>query len=310
MFGLSGRLQRRVQITVTDTTTEPSAAQQPSGNLASVADTAAFSGGNGLRGDPGQESIVETPGAGSEATGGAAVGSGPPAPQLSLSSSSEAACTASATALCLNNNRFKVEVSWRVPAQGTSGNATAIPLTGDTGQFWFSPPISSSYSSLDGPVNGQYGSHGAQCRIHITVTDTLTAMSRRSPTRPGTRQRRRHVRSSGRDAISPPTSTSTRPTPMPPRAAHPIVNVTPTASRLPPVSNSSTTTIKAGDTVQWVFQSASNYHSATSGTCTDGGDPYGGGYSTCTTDNVFDSGVQTSPATYSMTFTGAGSVPY
>src|SRR5262245_9706774 len=103
-------------ITVTDTLTGTvKTYTNPSGNLASVADTAAFSGGNGLRGDPGEEAIGESPAAG----GGSAAESTPPSPRVELLSSAEAACTASSTALCLNDNRFKVEVSWRVPAQGT-----------------------------------------------------------------------------------------------------------------------------------------------------------------------------------------------
>src|SRR5207245_9754401 len=45
-------------------------------------------------------------------------------------------CAANTTTLCLNGGRFKIQVSWRVPSQGTSGVATAVPLTSDTGYFW------------------------------------------------------------------------------------------------------------------------------------------------------------------------------
>src|SRR5262249_42921986 len=75
------------------------------------------------------------------------------------------------------------------------------------------------------------------------------------------------------------------------------------------VSNTPTTNVKVGDTVQWVFQSAV-FHSATSGTCTSGGDPYGPSYDSCNADGIFDSGVQMSPATFSKKFTAAGSYPY
>src|SRR5438105_4286391 len=46
-------------------------------------------------------------------------------------------CVTGSTTLCLNNGRFQVQVAWKVPAQGTSGNGTAVSLTGDTGYFWF-----------------------------------------------------------------------------------------------------------------------------------------------------------------------------
>ena len=47
------------------------------------------------------------------------------------------ACVANATTLCLNASRFRVQVTWRVPSQGTSGVGNGIALTGDTGEFWF-----------------------------------------------------------------------------------------------------------------------------------------------------------------------------
>ena len=45
-------------------------------------------------------------------------------------------CTPSATAHCLNEGRFRVEADWRNFA-GTEGAATAVPLTEDSGLFWF-----------------------------------------------------------------------------------------------------------------------------------------------------------------------------
>ena len=44
-------------------------------------------------------------------------------------------CVADAITLCLNNNRFSVTATWRT-AQG-AGAGTAVPLTSDTGSFWF-----------------------------------------------------------------------------------------------------------------------------------------------------------------------------
>jgi hypothetical protein len=43
---------------------------------------------------------------------------------------------ASSTALCLSSGRFEVKVTW-TDFQGNNGDGQAIPLTSDTGYFWF-----------------------------------------------------------------------------------------------------------------------------------------------------------------------------
>jgi hypothetical protein len=48
----------------------------------------------------------------------------------------EAGCIEDATTLCLNDDRFRVTVRWRNP-KGQSGDGRAVPLTDDTGYFWF-----------------------------------------------------------------------------------------------------------------------------------------------------------------------------
>ncbi len=45
-------------------------------------------------------------------------------------------CAPGPTTLCLNDDRFEVEVSWAT-ALGSSGQGQAIQLTADTGYFWF-----------------------------------------------------------------------------------------------------------------------------------------------------------------------------
>lgn len=45
-------------------------------------------------------------------------------------------CVADATRLCLNQSRFQVEAMWHTP-QGAAGNGMAVPITDDTGYFWF-----------------------------------------------------------------------------------------------------------------------------------------------------------------------------
>lgn len=303
-------------IAVTDTATGAvKTYANPSGHLASVADTAAFIGGN---------SAV----AGDEEARGAAPQAGPTLDPSTLSiepAMSEAGCSPSATTLCLNGGRFKVEVEWRVPSQGTSGNATAVPLTGDTGQFWFfsANNIELVIKALDGtPVNGNYWIfYGALSNVGytITVTDTVTGYVKTfvNPSENLASVADTSGFAPSASPTAPPTATPTppagpTPTPTPPSGGSVrIVNVGPGGvnSFRDTVSNGSTTTIRAGDTVQWNFVTSS-YHSATSGTCTSGGDPYGGGYETCTFDGNFDSGVQLSPATYSKRFTTTGTYPY
>ncbi len=46
-------------------------------------------------------------------------------------------CVPDASTLCLNNARFQVKVAWDVSRQGMAGVGRSVPLTGDTGAFWF-----------------------------------------------------------------------------------------------------------------------------------------------------------------------------
>ena len=45
-------------------------------------------------------------------------------------------CPGDASTLCLNGDRFLVRADW-TDAAGNTGHAAAVPLTGDTGYFWF-----------------------------------------------------------------------------------------------------------------------------------------------------------------------------
>lgn len=72
---------------------------------------------------------------------------------------SNSPCSPTATTLCLNNSRFSIAASWRVPDQGRSGQGTALPLRDDTGLFWFfdDSNIELVVKVLDGTgVNGSY----------------------------------------------------------------------------------------------------------------------------------------------------------
>ncbi len=92
----------------------------------------------------------------------------------------EGSCTPGTNNLCLNNGRFRVEVNWRVPSQGTSGAGIAVGLTGDTGSFWFfsSANVELAVKVVDGRAfnNKYWVFYGALSNVEYTirVTDTVT----------------------------------------------------------------------------------------------------------------------------------------
>src|SRR5207302_1079426 len=90
-------------------------------------------------------------------------------------------CTVAPLNLCLNANRFKVEVTWKNPYDGTSsGVGTAVALTSDTGYFWFfaSANVELVIKVLDGRgTNGKFWVfYGALSDVEYTikVTDSTT----------------------------------------------------------------------------------------------------------------------------------------
>jgi hypothetical protein len=101
-----------------------------------------------------------------------------------------APCSPTATRLCLNDYRFTVEVAWTVPGLG-SGVGHAVPLTGDTGLFWFfgNPNLELVIKMLDGrPVNGHFWVYWgglSDVEYTITVTDTKTGAREVYPNPPG-----------------------------------------------------------------------------------------------------------------------------
>jgi hypothetical protein len=92
-----------------------------------------------------------------------------------------AGCAAGAEVLCLGaGNRFEARVSWRNPYNGDTGTGKAVPLTGDTGAFWFfsADNLELMIKVLDGrAINGSfwvfYGSL-SNVEYTVTVTDTTT----------------------------------------------------------------------------------------------------------------------------------------
>jgi hypothetical protein len=94
------------------------------------------------------------------------------------------ASSCAATALCLGADRFSVEVVWTDPRTGLVAQGRALPLTGDTGAFWFldAANLELMIKVLDGRgVNGHFWVfYGALSDLEytITVTDRQTGKQR------------------------------------------------------------------------------------------------------------------------------------
>jgi chitodextrinase len=90
------------------------------------------------------------------------------------------AASPAGSSLCLLGGRFQVTVEWRNAGTGEHGSGQAIPLTGETGMFWFFQPtnVELIVKVLDGrPVNGFFWTfYGGLSDVEywVTVTDTLT----------------------------------------------------------------------------------------------------------------------------------------
>ncbi len=94
-----------------------------------------------------------------------------------------AACVPGATALCLGEGRFAVTASYAV-ASGGAGAAQAVPLTADTGYFWFfsAANVEAVVKVVDGcALNGSYWFFAGgltDVAVSLTVTDTRTGFLR------------------------------------------------------------------------------------------------------------------------------------
>jgi len=155
-------------LTVTDTGTGLSRRyRNPPGELASVGDTRGFGplGAFDVRRDAAPP-----------------VPAGPPATLVSARTEPAAAtgsCLADARTLCLSGGRFRVAAAWK-DFQGHAGDGTAVPLTGDTGYFWFFDPANVELVAkvLDGRAVNQkfWFFYGALSSVEytLTVTDTQT----------------------------------------------------------------------------------------------------------------------------------------
>jgi plastocyanin len=88
-------------------------------------------------------------------------------------------CTPGEHTLCLNGGRFSATAHWTRP-DNSEGEGTAVPLTGDSGYFWFFDPtnIEAIAKVLNGcGLTNSYWVFAAgltNVAVHLTVTDTAT----------------------------------------------------------------------------------------------------------------------------------------
>jgi hypothetical protein len=92
-------------------------------------------------------------------------------------------CVADATSLCLNDDRFHVTALWRT-LDGSSGPASAEPLTADTGYFWFFSPTNVEVivkvlnACSDFNAYWVFAAGLTNVEVTLTVTDTETGEAR------------------------------------------------------------------------------------------------------------------------------------
>ena len=144
--------------------------QNPAGKFASAGDTLAFA------------SAGSSAAAMSNAPASATSVTADDSASLARVTAAAGACIPTATSLCLSAGRVRVEVAWR-DFTGRRGVGQAVPLSGDTGYFWFSSPSNVELVTkvLDGRgVNGQYWFfYGALSNVEYTITITDVATGRK-----------------------------------------------------------------------------------------------------------------------------------
>jgi PKD repeat protein len=90
-------------------------------------------------------------------------------------------CVVDSETLCLNGGRFAVTTEWTKP-DGTSGHGTGVPLTSDSGYFWFFDPTNIEVVTkvLNGcAINNAYWVFAAgltNVQVDLRVVDTSTGI--------------------------------------------------------------------------------------------------------------------------------------
>ena len=91
-------------------------------------------------------------------------------------------CTPNAKTMCLNSSRFQVTAVWQ-KTDGTSGPGTAVPLTADSGYFWFFDPTNIELVTkvlAACAVNNDYWVFSAgltNVQVTLTILDTSNGVS-------------------------------------------------------------------------------------------------------------------------------------
>ncbi len=98
---------------------------------------------------------------------------------LSAAQTSTGNCVSSTTRLCLSGNRFGVEIDWQIPS-GEQGVGITVPMTVDSGLFWFFEPTNLEVliKVLDvcsfSPDHWVFFAATTDVKYTLTVTDTQT----------------------------------------------------------------------------------------------------------------------------------------
>jgi hypothetical protein len=102
---------------------------------------------------------------------------------VTVGAGSPGTCVANPTTLCLNSGRFKTTIHWQ-KTDGSSGDGNGIPLTSDSGYFWFfsNTNIESVVKVLNAcGVNGHYWVFAAgltNVMATLTVIDENTGIQK------------------------------------------------------------------------------------------------------------------------------------
>lgn len=101
---------------------------------------------------------------------------------VTVSAGGATTCTPDTTTMCLSANRFQVTAVWQ-KTDGSSGSGTAVPLTTDSGYFWFFDPTNiEMVTKVLGAcaVNGNYWVFAAgltNVQVTMTVLDTSNGIT-------------------------------------------------------------------------------------------------------------------------------------
>jgi hypothetical protein len=107
-------------------------------------------------------------------------------------------CVPASDVLCVQGSRFQVQVSWQAPGVG-GGPAFAVPLSQDSGAFWFFGPqeLELAVKVLDGrALGGRFWVFTAgltNVAYTVTVTDTATGAQQQYVNPAGTLASRFHL---------------------------------------------------------------------------------------------------------------------